>query len=81
MHLVIKVKSEDQQVTKTLDELWSFQILRLYEIYTNEQMDLAILREGGEADKAGVDHERKEKIRNYIKKVSELFGKVLSSTM
>lgn len=36
----IKVKSGDQELEKKLDELWSFQILRLFEIYIEEQMNL-----------------------------------------
>lgn len=38
----ITVKSGDQQLEKRLDELWSFQILRLFEIYIEEQMNLLI---------------------------------------
>ncbi len=41
--LYIAVKSWDQSIVKTVSELWSFQILRLYEIYIEEQMNLQIL--------------------------------------
>jgi len=41
--LFIAVKSWDQSIVKTVSELWSFQILRLYEIYIEEQMNLQIL--------------------------------------
>ena len=41
--LYIAVKSGDQSIVKTVSELWSFQILRLYEIYIEEQMNLQIL--------------------------------------
>ena len=40
--LYIAVKSGDQSIVKTVSELWSFQILRLYEIYIEEQMNLQI---------------------------------------
>ena len=38
--LYIAVKSWDQSIVKTVSELWSFQVLRLYEIYIEEQMNL-----------------------------------------
>lgn len=38
--LQIFVENEEQQVTKTLSELWSFQICRLFEIYIEEQIGL-----------------------------------------
>lgn len=42
--LVITVQSGNQSVTKTVSELWSFQILRLYEIFVEEQLNLESLR-------------------------------------
>ena len=78
VHITITVNSNNQQVTKTLDELWSFQILRLYEIYVNEQMDLAILGEDGEMEKKGVDSGKEQKLQAYHKKVSSLLMEVKS---
>ena len=78
VHIVITVHSGGQEVTKTLDELWSFQILRLYEIYANEQMDLAILREEGEDEKEGMERERDQRLISYKKKVSALLKEVKS---
>lgn len=78
VHITIEVKSNDQRAIKTLDELWSFQILRLYEIYVNEQMNLAILREDGE-EKKGIDSEKEQKLQAYNKKVSTLLKDVKSS--
>jgi len=43
--LYIAVKSGDQSVVKTVSELRSFQILRLYEIYIEEQMNLHALKQ------------------------------------
>ncbi len=40
--LKIAVKSQGESIVKPLDELWSFQILRLFEIYFEEQMNLDI---------------------------------------
>lgn len=42
--LIITVKNGDQSITKTIAELWSFQILRIYEIYIEEQLNMEILR-------------------------------------
>ena len=43
LELEITVKSGDRSVTKIVSELWSFQILRLYEIYIDEQIALQTL--------------------------------------
>lgn len=48
--LYIAVKSWDQSIVKTVSELWSFQILRLYEIYIEEQMNLQILMNEDESE-------------------------------
>ena len=78
VHIVITVHSGGKEVTKTLDELWSFQILRLYEIYANEQMDLAILREEEEGEKECMERERGQRLISYKKKVSALLKEVKS---
>lgn len=44
----ITVTSGEQSVDKNIEELWSFQIMRLYEIYTEEQMNLHILTKENE---------------------------------
>ena len=47
--LYITVKSGDQVVVKTVSELQSFQVLRLYDIYIEEQMNLhALMKENNE---------------------------------
>lgn len=38
----VKVWSGNQEIERTLDELWSFQILRLFEIYIEEQMGILV---------------------------------------
>ncbi len=66
--LYIAVKSWDQSVVKTVSELRSFQILRLYEIYIEEQMNLHALKKEDESEQAAIDNEREAKItrRNAI---------------
>ena len=70
VQLSITVKSEDKDITRVFDKLWSFQILRLFEIYVLEQLDLAILeKEEEEKDKIeAVEREKVEKLRIYREK-------------
>ena len=61
--LYIAVKSGDQSVVKTVSELRSFQILRLYEIYIEEQMNLHALKAEDENEKNAIDQEREMRIK------------------
>lgn len=65
--LYIAVKSWDQSIVKTVSELWSFQILRLYEIYIEEQMNLQILMndEEWEWEKDALLSERQVRIKKW----------------
>ena len=49
--LVINVSAWDKHVAKRLEELWGFQIARMYEIYIEEQMNLEILAHEDEKEK------------------------------
>ncbi len=61
--LYIAVKSWDQSVVKTLSELRSFQVLRLYEIYIEEQINLHALMIEEEAEKIAIEQEREIRIK------------------
>jgi len=61
--LYIAVKSGDQSVVKTVSELWSFQILRLYEIYIEEQINLHALMYEDEKEKSAIQQEREMRIK------------------
>jgi hypothetical protein len=63
--LYIAVKSWDQSVVKTVSELWSFQMLRLYEIYVEEQMNLQILRKEDEGWETAIDSERDMRLKKW----------------
>ena len=63
--LYIAVKSGDQSVVKTVSELRSFQILRLYEIYIEEQMNLHALKAEDENEKNAIDAEREMRIKRW----------------
>jgi len=49
--LVINVSSWDKNAVKKLNELWGFQIARMYEIYIEEQLNLEILAHEDEKEK------------------------------
>lgn len=55
---IISVQSGDQVVVKKISELRWFQILRLYEIYAEEQMNLQILIAEDEKEKAAIMAQR-----------------------
>jgi hypothetical protein len=59
---VISVQSGDQLVVKKVSELRWFQILRLYEIYAEEQMNLQILMAEEEKEKDAIAWQRSNKI-------------------
>jgi len=61
--LYIAVKSWDQSVVKTISELRSFQILRLYEIYIEEQINLHALKKEDENEQQAIDTERETRIK------------------
>lgn len=63
--LFIAVKSWDQSVVKTVSELWSFQILRLYEIYIEEQINLHILMHEDEEEKSALTQEREMRLKKW----------------
>lgn len=63
--LYIAVKSGDQSVVKTVSELWSFQILRLYEIYIEEQMNLHALMSEDEKEKTAIQAEREMRQKKW----------------
>lgn len=55
---LISVQSGEQIVVKKVSELWGFQILRLYEIYAEEQMNLHILIAEDEKEKEAIIAQR-----------------------
>jgi len=63
--LYIAVKSWDQSIVKTVSELWSFQIIRLYEIYIEEQMNLQILMNEEDDEKEALISEREVRLKKW----------------
>ena len=72
VELLISVKYGGQSVTKRLGELWSFQILRLFEIYMEEQLNLANLMEESEEDEECVCMERNMRSELFKKELARL---------
>lgn len=62
---VIKVSTNDKFVIKRVSELWGFQILRLYEIYVEEQMNLQILIAEDEKERESILAQRKKILASW----------------
>ena len=52
-------------MVKKVEELWSFQVLRLYEIYIEEQMNLQILMKEDEKEKAAIVGQRQARLQRW----------------
>lgn len=82
VNLCIGVTCKDSSITKTLDELWSFQIMRLFSIYINEQIDLVGLLDDENDDEdceaAMLLEEREQRIKTYRKKMENLMAEAKS---
>lgn len=63
---------EEVSITKTLDELWSFQLYRLYEIYLEEMLALEVDRNEDDDYKECIDDEREAKLVVFKQKVRKL---------
>ncbi len=62
---MITVNSGDQHVVKKVSELRGFQILRLYEIYVEEQMNLHILINEDENEKEAILSQREARLSRW----------------
>lgn len=62
---LISVQSGEQIVVKKVSELWGFQILRLYEIYAEEQMNLHILIAEDEKEKDAILAQRESRSKRW----------------
>lgn len=62
---VISVQSGDQIVVKKVTELRGFQVLRLYEIYAEEQMNLQILIAEDEKEKEAIMAQREARFNRW----------------
>lgn len=67
----ISVKSGDQKITKSVAELWSFQIIRLFEIYMNELFEFSICDFDAEEIES-FEAEQKVRLMIFEKKVRKI---------
>ena len=70
--LTITVESSGQKITKSIDELWSFQIMRLFTIYLEEQLNLDVLIKSSEEEREALNEERQLRIMIFNKKLNQL---------
>jgi hypothetical protein len=69
--LLITVSSGNQKISKKISELFCFQITRMFEIYVEEQMNLAtLLTDLGE--KLAIEGERQMRITRYQDRLNEI---------
>lgn len=71
---VISVQSGDQIVVKKVSELRGFQVLRLYEIYCEEQMNLQILIAEDENEKNAILAQREARSNRWKLVVDNMEG-------
>lgn len=63
--LIVTVQSWEQVVIKKISELWWFQILRLFEIYSEEQLNLHLLMVEDEKEKESILSQRESRIHRW----------------
>ena len=70
--ICIEVTSGEKKVKKCLDELWGFQIARMYEIYLEENINSEIKKNEDEKEKEIVLSRRQENIQKWQKEVKRI---------
>ena len=68
----ITCENDDTSITKKLDELWGFQIYRLFEIYMEEQMRLATEIKKSEFQAESIMKERAIRLKIYHNNLDDL---------
>jgi len=76
IHLVLKVQSGDQTVIKKLDELWSFQVLRLFEIFIDEQINLCTLCHENTEERDAIFKHKNKILKRWDYRRQEVLEKV-----
>lgn len=65
LYFQISVETADLKVVKRLDELWGFVVLKLFEIYTKELMELEIVIKESEVEAKAIQQARFERFQKY----------------
>jgi len=75
--LFIRVSAGNKAVTKYLDDLCSFQIKKMYRIYLEEQINMALLMYDDHYDANRIHDSRKKIIDRFYEQTDECFRKKL----
>ena len=71
IEMIVHVESNGTYVTKKITELWDFQVLRLYEIYVEEMMNLQILIAQDENEEEAILAQREIKLQKWFHLLQE----------
>ena len=69
--LIVTVTSGGQKIEKRISELWSFQIIRLFEIYCEELMQLTVIAAGTVDEKMAINSEENKKVHAFNKIINK----------
>jgi len=69
---LIDVQHRGKRVKKLASELWGFQILRLYEIYCAEQMNLQILIAEDKKEEQAILAQRNSRLKKWKKQIDSM---------
>lgn len=69
--LRISVKSDGRYISKTVSDLWSFQIRRLFSIYIDEQINL-LMAADDEDDMEEYREEQQKRLQGYADKMKDI---------
>lgn len=70
--LIIHVEMPNKSISKQLDELWMYQIYKMFQNYFEEQLNLATIYEEDEDERKEIDAGRSERLELFQKNISEL---------
>lgn len=65
VYMAVSTTNDEGEITitaKTISELWSFQVLRLFEIYVLDNLEMQCLRSEDKSELSIIDKDRRERI-------------------
>jgi hypothetical protein len=65
IEVLFTVKTDDAQITKRLSELWGFQILRLFQVFVEEQINMEVLAASDAEEMTTIYVQRANKLREF----------------
>ncbi len=79
--LAIRVSANNKEVNKYLDDLWGFQIARMYEIYIKEQLNLEVVMYENVRERDIVVDQRRRVLEMYDERMAKYRRKKLMSIL